>query len=308
MLTTSALSAAIFLSAVSMLYAQPDDSKMKFSIADEASYNAYLEFYQYDRNLPLDAQSIEIKKEKNYTLEKITFRSTHDQLVPGLLALPENGERPFPCVLILHSASGKKEYMRNWMEVMAAAGYASLALDAHYHGERSHVGGYVNPKAMMAEGQWYRVRDFLVQTVIDYRRAMDYLETRGEIDSGRMAALGESMGGIINVPLSAVDTRIKTCVLVLAGAGIAPYKSQEMERALAPVSPLNFVSHISPRPLLMQNGRFDKVIPPEMAKALYGAAGEPKHIDWYDIGHGPEAGDYVGLTRANILKWLEKYL
>jgi len=301
-----AASLAALISAAPITTGQEGGKKVKSEAIDEATYSAYVEFYQYDRSLPLDAEVIEVREEESYSLEKVIFRSTHDQTVPALLALPKEGGKPFPCVLILHSLSGRKENMRGWMEVMASAGYASMALDAQYHGERTYVGGYVHPKVMMGKGQWYRIRDAFIQTAIDHRRAIDYLETREEIDPGRIAALGESMGGLIAVPLSAVDGRIKVCVLVLSGA--IKREDEYMVRALAPVSPVNFVSHISPRSFLMQSGRLDKVITPEQSQALYEAAGEPKHIDWYDIGHGPEAGDYIGLTKENILRWLKRYL
>ncbi len=306
MLRALAISVATPLFAVSVLFCQEGKMETEFPIVDEATYNVFVEFYQYDRNLPLDAEIIEATEEEDYSLQKITFRSVHDQIVPAILALPKEGEKPYPCVFILHSLSGGKYQMKVWMKVMASAGYASMALDAQYHGERTHVGGYVHPKLMMAKGQLYRMRDAMMQTAIDYRRAIDYLESRKDIDSGRIAVLGESMGGLISVPLSAVDSRIKACVLVLSGA--IKYENEYMARALAPVNPINFVSHISPRLFLIQSGKIDKRITPEQAKAVYEAAGDPKHIDWYDIGHGPEAGDYVGITKGNILKWLKKYL
>ncbi|MBN1347821.1 alpha/beta hydrolase [candidate division KSB1 bacterium] len=292
----------------SSLNVQDKQIDMKKIIVDECTRNAFREFYQYDRTLPLDARVLASKPENGFVMEKICFKSVHDQTVPALLALPKHGDKPYPCVLILHSASGKKENMRRWMEVMIGAGYAAMALDAQYHGERTHVGGYLDPKTLTDKQQWYRVRDFLIQTAIDYRRAIDYLETRKEIDSKRIASLGESMGGIINVPLSAVEERIRVCVLVLSGGAVARYTGKDMIRALAPVCPMNFVSQIAPRAFLMQNGRLDKVILPEHARALYDAAGNPKQIDWHDIGHGPEAGDYIGLTQEKILEWLQMHL
>lgn len=43
------------------------------------------------------------------------------------------------------------------------------------------------------------------------------------------------------------------------------------------------------RPLLMVNGRYDRTIRPQQAKALFAAAGEPKEQRWYNGGHWPPA-------------------
>jgi hypothetical protein len=37
----------------------------------------------------------------------------------------------------------------------------------------------------------------------------------------------------------------------------------------------------------MVNGRYDRTIRPEQARALFEAAGEPKEMRWYDGGHWP---------------------
>jgi surfactin synthase thioesterase subunit len=37
----------------------------------------------------------------------------------------------------------------------------------------------------------------------------------------------------------------------------------------------------------MINGRYDRTIRPEQARALFEAAGEPKELRWYDGGHWP---------------------
>ena len=60
------------------------------------------------------------------------------------------------------------------------------------------------------------------------------------------------------------------------------------------------VSRISPRPVLMQNGRKDLLVPSDRAKALYDAAKEPKDIRWYDSGHLLPAKAYI-----DAADWLE---
>ena len=98
MLKALAISVAAPLFAVSALFCQEGDMETDFPVVDEATYNVFVEFYQYDRNLPLDADIIEAGEEEDYSFEKITFKSVHDQFVPAILALPKEGKGPFPCV------------------------------------------------------------------------------------------------------------------------------------------------------------------------------------------------------------------
>jgi fermentation-respiration switch protein FrsA (DUF1100 family) len=53
--------------------------------------------------------------------------------------------------------------------------------------------------------------------------------------------------------------------------------------------PVRYVGGISPRPVLLQNGLADTVVPPASAKALHEAAREPKKVMWY-------AGEHLGKT------------
>lgn len=52
----------------------------------------------------------------------------------------------------------------------------------------------------------------VVQSTLEYRRALDYLETRKEIDSERIGAIGYSLGSVVTFILTAIDERVKTTV------------------------------------------------------------------------------------------------
>ncbi|HIE53357.1 MAG TPA: alpha/beta fold hydrolase [Armatimonadetes bacterium] len=284
---------------------------------DEATYRVFLEFYQYDRDLPLNAQVLEVRDQGTFSVEKISFVSTHHETVYGYLILPKERPGPVSCVLFLHGYGGSKEDGLMAGALLAATGRACLALDAQYHGDRKREGVDIYSPFL------YRDRDALIQTVVDWRRGIDYLETRPEIDPQRIGLIGGSMGAILGAVLTAVEPRVKVPVLVVGGAdwGLMAEKSQleagirlrearpnldfdELARILAPVDPLHFAAHISPRPLLLQNGRFDNIVPVEANQRLYEVAREPKHIDWYDAGHDLPLDQVV----PRITAWLDKYL
>jgi fermentation-respiration switch protein FrsA (DUF1100 family) len=152
---------------------------------------------------------------------------------------------------------------------------------------------------------------------VDNRRAIDYLETRQDVDAERVALLGVSMGGIFGSILAAVEPRIDAAALIVAGGRWdlllenSAHPSAVNLRNLIPdielvqqvmrgVEPVNFVGHIAPRPLLMVNGEQDQVIPRACAEALHDAAGEPKQVIWYQGGHIGMPPHVIG----QVVEWL----
>jgi serine/threonine protein kinase len=70
-------------------------------------------------------------------------------------------------------------------------------------------------------------RDWMIKIVKDLRRSIDYLETRDDLDSERIAFCGNCWGAMNGVIMLAVEDRIDTGILVLGGIppafGIDPF-------------------------------------------------------------------------------------
>ena len=68
-------------------------------------------------------------------------------------------------------------------------------------------------------GDWSsrQYTELFVQQVKDFRRSLDYLETRPDIDSKKLAYLGYSLGGTLGAIIPAVEERLKVSVLIPAG-------------------------------------------------------------------------------------------
>lgn len=273
------------------------------------AFGVLTEFFQYDRGIPLDAAIVGIVEDSTYIREKIVFTGVHDSRAPGYLAIPKTGSPPYPCVLQLHGRGGSKSTYwdapgsANEDQLTAgllAAGYAVLALDARYHGERMAENNYESPMVFVFQRNWQsRGLNMLVQSTIDYRRAIDYLATRPEIDTTRIGATGYSMGGMITFYLTAVEPRIKVAVPCITGLNIYNRLVPEV------LVPWHYVRAVDNRPLLMLMSSNDPLYLVEDAKNLFKLIkSSKKELLFYDVdGHWlPE--EHV----LDAIKWFKKYL
>jgi len=265
-------------------------------------------FYRYDRSLPLEATKLRVAENNLFTRYHVTYLSANGQTVPGFLNIPRSGKPPYPAIIYLHGLGDSKssDYIELGTAIFTAGGFAVLTIDIQYHGERRREWARFDLKGERR----YTTRDAIVQTVIDLRRGIDFLESEEAIDSGRIGFLGISLGGIIGSIFAGLDERVKAPILTLAGGGLRwsfgfGSLSGEMRDYLNVIEPLNFIAKVSPRPLLMINATKDEVIPRISAEMLYRRAGRPKEIKWFDTKHREIPPKE---TLNYCLDWFEKHL
>jgi serine/threonine protein kinase len=145
-------------------------------------------------------------------------------------------------------------------------------------------------------------RDLTIQIGKDLRRTIDFLETRGDIDSDRLAFYGMSWGAYIGPLLTAIESRFATSMLVAGGLYHLPDD-------WPPVAvPQNFAPR-STVPTLMINGRKDFNAPVETnIRPLFDMLGTPadhKRLVLLDGGHVPGS---VNEVIREVLDWLDLYL
>ena len=245
-------------------------------------------YYDYDATYPLRSEVQFVQATGADSLFHVTYKSVHQQRVPALLTLPLKAERPLPVILFLHGLGDSKsaDYMEFGTRAFIRAGYAVFRIDYALHGERRDP----DFKFDLRKPYPFTTRNAIVQTVFDLRRAVDYLQSRADIDKKRIGFMGISLGGITGAVFCGVEPRVKVSVLALAGGGLKVlfgYKmfSARVDNLLAPIEPLNFVEKIAPRPVLFINASKDEIVPPVLAKRLQKAAGEPKKSVWYPTKH-----------------------
>ena len=296
-LTAAMLTAAVALSAQTVTQV-PAITPLSLPYGDEA-YRAVTQFYDYDVSIPLDARVVDQSETPAYKREKIAFTTSTGERIAGWFALPKAATTPPPCVLVLHGVGTNKDA---WWRAdnptgplvprLLEAGYAVFMLDAAYFGERSHLGDFANPQNFVGKNNWlYRFRDLIVRTTVDYRRALDYLATRTDIDPVRRAVFGYSMGGVTAINLLAVEPRLQVGVVCVAppmlGTGGAPASMPPAARArLAAVAPDNHVRALADKPVLFLMARKDIYYTVEDAEGLVARVpGSAKQLKFFDSGH-----------------------
>ena len=142
-------------------------------------------------------------------------------------------------------------------------------------------------------------RDHIIDWSKDLGRSIDYLETRPDIDHNKLAYEGGSFGAAMGSLLPAVETRLKT--LVLVSPGFQAY------RHLPESDPLNFAPHVT-TPVLMLNGRYDYIYPAVSSQEpmfrYLGTPAEHKRRVVYDTGHDIPRNEMI----KESLNWLDQYL
>lgn len=279
--------------------------------ASEEAFKARLPFFDYDKAIPLEGRVVQQWDHDGALRQKIVFRGAQGFLVPGYLEFPKAGQKPWPLVLLLHGWSGSKEdwykddnYISGGVmrKEVLGAGYAILALDAATHGERSHeidyqhVNPHDDPKAP-ARRNYFTFAEISVQTVKDYRRALDFIAERGDVATNRVGLIGYSMGGMDTFYLLSVEPRIKVAV-----ACVPPLQSP----GYGPTSPIDYTWGIGRTPFLLLMGRKDgqdDYVPRVEASYHHYLEGPNTKLIWYDQGH-----KLTAIYVPDALAWLKKHL
>ena len=246
------------------------------------------------------ARVLEEVDKKDYLRQKILLRTGPDCLMPVYILLPKHGVRPLPVVLALHGHGyGVKDIVGLWEDggerktadgyhkdfavALCRAGFAVAAPEISCFGERQTDFSYLNTvtgqsapttcthSAMLSFHLGISVVGLRVH---DGLRLVDYLETRRDLDVGRLGAMGISGGGMHTFFSTCVDERIRACV-------VSGYYSTFRDSILAMSHcACNFVPGlaefgemhdlvglIAPRPMLVEAGSYDPIFPIRAVRA-----------------------------------------
>jgi hypothetical protein len=138
-------------------------------------------------------------------------------------------------------------------------------------------------------------------------RAIDYLGTRPEVDSARIATLGASGGGTTSLLTGAVDQRVKVAVVSAyfntfrdSIVSISHCPDNYVPGLLQDMEMYDLSGLVAPRALFVESGRNDRIFPiagsqtaAEKARAIYRSFGVPDRFG-YEIHEGAHEVHLVG--------------
>jgi Acetyl xylan esterase (AXE1) len=282
------------------------------------------------RDRKVSAQLVSTEDRGTYVLEKLVLDLNGEEPAPAYFARPRGAGGRRPTVLFNHSHGGGyqigkaefidgREYMGKppYAEFLTSLGYNALCFDAWIFGERAGRTELDFFKETLWQG-----RVLWGMMVYDALKAVDYLVSRPDVDTARLATVGMSMGSSTAQWVGALDPRIKVVVDIccltdwhtlvevggLKGHGIYYYVPDLLNHFTT--SQMNAL--IAPRAHLSLAGNQDALTPAAgldridaELRAAYAASGHGD--DWkllrYDGGHfeNPQ-------MRAEIQRWLVERL
>ena len=160
---------------------------------------------------------------EHFTVEKLHFQSSPGLYVTANLYVPKKAKLPAPAVLYVcgHANTvvdkisyGSKVSYQHHPAWFAEHGYICLILDTLELGEIPGIHhGTFNQKMW-----WWQTLGYTPAGIECWNavRALDYLETRKEVDPKRIGVTGRSGGGATSWWLAAVDDRPQ-CIIPVAG-------------------------------------------------------------------------------------------
>lgn len=275
--------------------------------------------FDYDRNALLNIREEKKEERDGATVIELSYDSPRGGRVPATVVLPP-GKGPFAGILFGHwmmprsPVRNRKEFLEEAL-LLARSGAVSLLTDAPmvrpgFLPEKDELKGEIqNAEASR-------------QQVIDFRRGVDLLIARGDVDPARLAFVGHSYNAHTGGILTGVEKRIGAFVL-MAGVfadeeyifdsktpavvelrkriGEEPLRGFFREHAFD--DPIYFIGHSAPAAVLLQFGRDDASIPEALARGYFERFEEPKKMEFYKAGHALNAE-----ARKDRVRWLAEKL
>ncbi|MCP5116984.1 MAG: hypothetical protein GY953_39680, partial [bacterium] len=258
-----------------------------------------------------------------YTVEKIAFESKPKLYATANLYVPK-GDGPWPAVVYVcghdRSMHGNKTVHQHYPITLAKHGYVCLILDSIQIAETFALHHGVSSLEMY---DWY-ARGYTPSglEVWNIIRALDYLETRPEVDRERMGISGRSGGAARSWFAAAVDDRLKVVMPVMGigtfGADLAD--RQWWRRHCDCMFLINVYRHdmlhqgalIAPRPLRMAHGSEDLLFPVKgyqeferIVGKLYASYETADHFENIVVPSAHTDSDFI---REQTVRWFDKWL
>ena len=245
-----------------------DDNAQKLALAEGQNrcYDKYIEY-------------------ADHSIERLEI-PFEDSTIPALLHIPKVPVHPSPCVVCIPGMDSVKEETSLYGDTFLERGIATLRLDGPGQGESNLRKIRVTASNYARAGQ----------------NAVDYLLTRKDIDGGRLALYGVSMGSYWGFRTGAAEDRFKA--VALSGTCLEPgmdsifnaasptfklnymymtgYEDEDAFDAFAETLDVRGLEANLKAPFLLVAGEDDELCPIEWTYTIFDAIPDPKKLVVYE--------------------------
>jgi len=229
--------------------------------------------------------------------------------------MPSDRVDAVPAVVILHYWGAYDLFVEKKMAAqLNRHGIGAVIVSLPYHLQRTpkgHISGELaiqaNPTAL---GQT------MLQSVLDVRRTIDWIQSRSELQKGDVGLAGTSLGTIVASLVLGVEPRVKSAVFLIGGVDLAGimwnssrvvqqreslrrdgFNESVLRERLVAVEPATYLKTAPPRPALVIGAKYDTIVPSQYTQELINLLHEPV-VQWLPTGHFGGALAQHGILRA----------
>lgn len=225
-----------------------------------------------------------------------------NNVVPLRIFVPARAEGRVPAVLVLHYWGANDLRVERSLAIrLNEQGLAAVVMTLPYHLQRTPAGFRSGELAIQPDPA--RLIATMTQSVLDVRRAIDFIQSRPEFNPDQLGITGISLGSIVSSLAYAIDPRLQRAAFLFGGIDLAKmvwsssrlvpardvlrregYTEARLRESLEVVEPGNYLAQRAVGPGLVIGGRFDTVVPTVSTEKLIAALPDARVL-WIDTGH-----------------------
>lgn len=282
----------------------------------------------YPEKTDLKSQITGVLYHPEFTVEKLHFQSRPGLYATANVYIPKGLSQPAPAILYVcgHGPSkidgvsyGNKVSYQHHGAWFARNGYVCMILDTVQMGEIEGIHHGTHNQGMW----WWNSRGYTSAGAEAWNciRAIDYLQSRSDVDGERIGVTGRSGGGAYSWWVAALDDRIRAACPV---AGITDLQNHIVDGCVEGHCDCMFMVNtyrwdyflvaalVAPRPLLICNTDKDSIFPLDGVVRLHSQVRQ-----FYDLYDAP---DHLGLVitegphkdsqelQLPVMRWFNKWL
>lgn len=264
----------------------------------------------------------------DFTVEKLHFQSRPGLYVTANVYVPKRLSAPAPAILYVcgHArvmtngvSYGNKVGYQHWGSWFARNGYVCMIVDSVELGEIEGIHHGTHTKDMW----WWNSRGYSSAGAEAWNciRALDYLQSRKDVDGTRIGVTGRSGGGAYSWWIAALDDRIKAACPT---AGITDLQNHVVDGCVEGHCDCMFMVNtyrwdyaqvaalVAPRPLLIVNTDKDNIFPldgvvrvHERVRGIYDLHNKPQQLGLV-LTEGPHKDTQE--LQMPVMRWFNKWL